>query len=98
MLSMDKPRSFTWDSKKEAATIATRGLTFAYASRVFADPSGVQADTVRAQDGEHRRKAVGLIDGRLYTVVYVMRGEVARIISARRANRREERSYSDGND
>jgi uncharacterized DUF497 family protein len=94
VLRMDKPRSFTWHDEKEATTIATRGLTFAYASRVFADPSGVQADTVRPQDDEHRRKAVGLIDGHLFTVVYVMRGEVARIISARRANRAEERIYN----
>jgi uncharacterized DUF497 family protein len=41
-----------------------------------------------------RRKAIGMIDGRLFTV-YVMRGEVCRIISARRANGREERIYTD---
>jgi uncharacterized DUF497 family protein len=95
---MDVPSTFIWDTAKEAATIAERRLSFAYAARVFADPSSVQADTVRPQDGERRRKAIGMIDGRLFTVVYVMRAEACRIISARRANKQEERIYSDGND
>lgn len=41
----------------------------------------------------HRREAIGTIDGRLFTVVFIMREDVCRIISARRANAKEEAIY-----
>jgi uncharacterized protein len=94
---VDKPRAFIWHTEKEAATIAARRLSFSYAARVFDDLAGIQVDAARPQDGEKRRKAIGMIDGRLFTVVYVMRAEACRIISARRANKREESIYTDGN-
>jgi uncharacterized protein len=47
----------------------------------------------RDADGEARRKAIGLIEGRVFTVVYVQRGEAIRIISARRANATERKVY-----
>jgi uncharacterized DUF497 family protein len=93
---MDKPRSFAWDDDKEAATIAERRLSFAFATWVFDDPSCTEIDTIRPQDREGRRKAIGMIEGRLFVVIYVMRGDVCRIISARRANRQEERIYANG--
>ncbi len=43
--------------------------------------------------GEARRKAIGLIEGRVFTVVYVQRDEAIRIISARRANATERKAY-----
>jgi uncharacterized DUF497 family protein len=93
---MDNPSLFAWDDHKEAVTIAERRLPFAYAARVFDDPSGIQIDTIRPQDGERRRKAIGMIEGRLFVVVYVMRGDVCRIISARRSNRSEDGIYANG--
>jgi uncharacterized protein len=93
---MDRPRVFAWDDRKEAITIAERRLSFAYAARVFDDPASLQIDASRPQDGEKRRKAIGMIEGRLFVVVYVMRGEICRIISARRTNRQEDRIYADG--
>jgi len=50
-------------------------------------------DTTRAVDGEPRQKAIGAIDGKLYAVVFTMRGETCRLISARRTNRKEDRIY-----
>ena len=43
--------------------------------------------------GEPRMKAVGEIEGELYTVIFVDRGDVRRIISARPASRRERREW-----
>ena len=40
-----------------------------------------------------RRKVVGMIEGRLFTVVYTVRDDVTRIISARRCNAKEGRLY-----
>ena len=43
--------------------------------------------------GETRINALGEIDGRVYFVTYTWRGAVRRIISARKANEREQRTY-----
>jgi uncharacterized DUF497 family protein len=44
-------------------------------------------------DGEVRRKVVGMIEERLFTVVYTERDGVTRIISARRCNAKEGKLY-----
>jgi uncharacterized DUF497 family protein len=62
-------------------------------SGVFLDPNVVDFDASREGDIEVRRKAVGLIDGKLHAVVYVDRGGVRRVISARRTNVTEQRAY-----
>jgi uncharacterized DUF497 family protein len=51
-------------------------------------------DVSREGDAEVRQKAVGLIEGRLFVVVFTDRGGVCRIISARRANTMELRAYA----
>ncbi len=52
-------------------------------------------DPIKTASNERRLKLVGLIDGIIFTVVYTMRGEVIRLISARRSNRAEEKVYGD---
>ena len=42
---------------------------------------------------EERRLAVGKIEGRLCVVAYTVRGQIIRLISARKANEREWRKY-----
>ena len=63
---------------------------------VFADPDLVVLDASREEDDENRLKAIGRIDGKVFVVVFTKRGLVTRVISARRADRREERAYGDG--
>jgi hypothetical protein len=53
----------------------------------------VEFDASRESDNEARRKAVGVIEGGLYVVVYTDRENVRRIISARRTNALEQRAY-----
>jgi uncharacterized protein len=43
--------------------------------------------------GETRFRVYGIVEDRLLCVVYTMRGDRVRIISARRANRAERRTY-----
>ena len=43
--------------------------------------------------GQERYQLLGKIDGRLFFVVYTVRGRIIRIISARKANRREVKEY-----
>ncbi|WP_174299467.1 BrnT family toxin [Caulobacter sp. S45] len=86
---------FEWDNAKAQSNLAKHGVGFSLAARVFDDPNHQDSDASREADGESRRKAIGSIEGRLIAVVYVGRGEVVRIISARRANMKESRSYGD---
>nr|WP_294170370.1 BrnT family toxin [uncultured Sphingomonas sp.] len=46
--------------------------------------------TVRIGDEEERLKAVGLVNGRLWTAIHVWRGENIRLISVRRSNGSEQ--------
>jgi uncharacterized protein len=84
---------FEWDPAKASSNIAKHGVPFEYAARVFLDPLRIdRADTRRAY-GEPRRIAVGEIEGRLFVVSYTPRGRLIRLISARKANRRERKGY-----
>ena len=90
---METPHEFEWDDEKASANEAKHGVPFIYATRVFLDDNRVDFDASRNADGESRRKTVGTIAGRLYCVVYTMRGRMCRIISARRANGKESKAY-----
>ena len=60
---------------------------------MFDDPDHIISNSFREIDGEDRNKAVGLVDGKLYTVVHVWREEAIRLISVRRSNSGEQRDY-----
>ncbi len=90
---MAEIRSFEWDDAKAASNLAKHGVSFAEAIRVFRDPNLVEMDTSRPEDREPRMKAVGEIQGRLFTVIYTSRVGLTRIISARRCNPAERRLY-----
>ena len=85
--------SFEWDAGKAASNLAKHRFAFEDAIQVFGDTRIVIFPTIRAGDGEERWKAVGRIGQYAFTVVYTMRGEVVRLISARRANSAEEKQY-----
>lgn len=89
----DRSMDFEWDAEKDKANLKKHGVAFGEAIVVFGDPSVVVIDVTRSKDGESRSKAIGRIDGRLFVTIFTMRGSVKRIISARRANRKEERTY-----
>ena len=94
---MEGGREFDWDETKARSNLAKHGVPFPYAVRdavrVFLDPNVVDFDASREGDKEVRRKAVGLIDGKLHAVVYADRGGLRRVISGRRTNVTEQRAY-----
>lgn len=73
---------FEWDERKRRENIARRGVDFLRAAMVFADPDRLEASDDRADYGEARLMALGAVDDEIYVVVYTMRGEVHRIITA----------------
>jgi uncharacterized DUF497 family protein len=87
---------FEWDEAKDAVCLAARGFGFLYATRAFFDPDRfVEADE-RFDYGEPRFRLIGRIDGETFVVVYTPRHGRIRLISARRASRREVRRYDTG--
>jgi uncharacterized DUF497 family protein len=89
---------FEWDDEKARTNIAKHGISFEEAIAVFADEDLVVLNASRPAEGEERFKAVGVIERRLFVVVFTQRDDGLRLISARRANSKEKRSYGDRED
>lgn len=85
---------FEWDPQKAARNLAKHGVSFEEAATVFADPLGRIASDPRHSVDEERFVLLGLSERqRLVAVMFAERGEAIRVISARRAIRRERRDY-----
>jgi len=83
-----------WDGGKAAANRRKHGVEFADAVPVLSDPLAITLrETV---DLETRCITMGSDPhGRLLVIVHAWRGDVIRLISARKATRREKRLYQD---
>lgn len=86
---------FEWDDHKAAQNVAKHGVPFEYAARVFLDPHRLDSEDTRRDYSEERRLVLGKIEGRLFVVAYTPRGKAVRLISARKANEREQRQYDE---
>jgi len=82
-----------FDDAKDIANREKHGLPLAFGVRLFDDPDLLILPTIRKEDEEERHKAVGRVEGKLYTAVHVWRGETIRFISVRRSNESEEKAY-----
>jgi len=81
---------FEWDEAKSRSNLAKHGIDFPTAAAVFVGP----LLTVRsAFVDEERLLAIGEVNGRAVTVIYTLRDDRIRIISARRARCDERRQY-----
>jgi uncharacterized protein len=86
---------FEWDDRKAAQNVAKHGVIFEYAARVFLDPHRLDREDTRRDYGEERRFSLGMVEARLFAIAYTRRGKVIRLISARKANEREQRKYDE---
>ena len=85
--------SFEWDRSKAEANARKHRIQFADAVSVFDDGSAV---TIPDEDSEDEERWVTIgrdAFGQLLVVVYTWRGPDIRVISARKANRREQNEY-----
>ena len=87
---------FVWDERKNLVNRARHGVAFEAASRVFDDPLHLSIQD-RIEEGEERWQTLGMIGPVVVLVAHVWfedeDGEVIRIISARKATRRERLAY-----
>jgi uncharacterized protein len=86
------PPGFEWDAAKNGANVTKHGIGFEDAARIFEGPVLEQIDH-RRDYGEERVAVTGVTMGLELFVVYTVRGDNRRIISARRASRYERDAY-----
>ena len=81
-----------FDNAKNEKNIRERGIIFELAVDFDLETAKIWAD-IRKDYGEERFIALGTIGGRMFSMVFTVRGDVLRIISLRKANKREVSSY-----
>lgn len=86
---------FEWDEAKSERCRKERGFSFVDMLPAFSDPERMVEPDSRYEYGEERFCLYGKIEGRLFVIVYTARGKTNRIISARKANKREQKRYGD---
>ncbi|WP_427025867.1 BrnT family toxin [Aureimonas ureilytica] len=82
-----------FDPAKDTTNRQKHGLPLAFGDRIFDDPDHLVIPSIREIDGEERFKVVGIVEAKLFTAVFVWRGDLPRFISVRRSNTGEERAY-----
>jgi len=86
---------FRADPAKAASNLRKHGVSFADAEGVLQDPLAVTVEDPDAE-GEQRFISIGLGSaGELLVVVWTKRDDECRVISARRATRKERKQYED---
>ncbi len=83
---------FEWDEEKRQSNLRKHGIDFVRAAAIFNGPVLEKVDN-RYNYGETRFVALGEVEGVVLFVVITWRGSVCRIVSARRANKRERQQY-----
>jgi uncharacterized protein len=82
-----------FDPVKRQAALEDRGLDFADVWQVFDSPFFTQADN-RFDYPEERFQTYGLMDGRLIMFAWIPIHGGMRVISMRKCNERERKSYN----
>ena len=84
---------FDWDPAKADTNLRKHGITFKFATRVFEDPNCTEGLDDRDYQDEQRWVTTGQAAEFVLTVVFTLRKEAIRLISARRATRRKLHDY-----
>jgi len=90
---------FEWDPQKSESNLSKHGIPFGLAITAFDDPCFLIATDERHSTPDERREwLIGESDLGVLVVVFTLRarGLTRRIISARRASRKERRRYEEG--
>jgi hypothetical protein len=84
---------YEWDEAKREANLKKHGYDFADADSVYENPNKLTLSEIR--QGESRLQDIAIVEafGVILALVYVVRGYNIRIISFRKASRKERRAY-----
>ena len=85
-------RRVDWDDEKAATNVKKHGIKFEDAARIFLDDRRLDYYDEKHSEEEDRYITIGMVNAVLF-VVYTERGATTRLISARRATKREKERY-----
>ncbi len=91
---------FSWDADKARKNYEKHDVSFEEASELFSDPKALDWEDLAHSEREPRSKRLGSsAQGRILVIVYTRRRledgtQTTRIISARKASRKERHVYS----
>ena len=91
---------FEWNAAKAMSNLRKHGIRFEDAVFVFDDPRHLSIQD-RFENGEYRWQTIGLVHGVIvilvaHTIRFESGHEVVRIISARKADKKERSRYEHG--
>lgn len=81
---------FEFDEEKSHTNREKHGIDFVKAQKLWQGPS---IEFAARQEYENRFAIIGVVDAKLYTCIYTVRGEKIRIISCRRSRGKERKLY-----
>lgn len=84
---------FQYDEGKNQTNIRKHGISLPEALPAITDPLSIHLYDEAHSETEDRWLAIGNSGGRILVVSFTMRGEEYRIISARKATKKEEEEY-----
>lgn len=82
---------FIYDPRKSNLNLEKHGISFEEAKALWDDPNLIVAQSNK--HGEQRWAAIARIEGSYWTAIYTKRDFAIRIISVRRATRKERSCY-----
>jgi len=85
---------FEFDPIKDESNLDKHGLSLANVDTFEWETAVVLQDT-RKQYAESRFEATGYIGKRLHVMIFCHRSDAVRVISLRKANKREEKRYAE---
>lgn len=86
---------FEWDERKRKSNLRKHGIDFVGCEAIFAGTVKTTIDD-RADYGEERFVTFGLLDDRVVAVVHTEAADTIRVISIRKATKREQALFFEG--
>ena len=88
--------TFEWDQQKEQSNLVKHNVSFKEAQTVFDDPLYVDFYNPDHSQNENRYIIIGASSmGHILLVSYIERGNITRIISARKVTKQEFKTYQE---
>ncbi len=88
---------FEWDENKNVENIEKHSVSFEEAEKAFEDENAVELFDELNSDTKTRYQIIALSPNRLLFVTFTVRRKTIRIISARKANRKQVKIYNEYN-
>ena len=88
---------FEWDQNKNKINLQKHRISFSTAKLVFRDENMLDLPDYNHSITEKRRIAIGKVRDILFVCYTIRHGDTVRIISARKATKREEELYYESN-